>query len=404
MKRIALAGLLLLFVSLSLTAQEITGTIVGNVKDPSGSVVSNASVTVTNTDRNVVIRSIKTDQNGNYVAALLPIGHYKVEVGAPGFKKTARTNIELNVSDKLTADFTLEVGGSSEIVNVESNAVQVETQSAASGGLVSGNQIRQLSLPNRNYMTLLTLVPGVNSTAADQMYVGGFAPSGAANTVQFSVNGTRTSQNNWLVDGVDNVDRGAALTVLTFPSVDSIAEFKLLRGAYEPEYGRNAGGQVNVVTRSGTSSFHGGAYEFWRNDVLNANSYFRKLSSDPKLNHTPDKLRYHNFGWTLGGPLYIPGHYNTNKDKTFFFFSQEWRRYITYGTPVSTVPTAAERTGQFSQPVCTGYSTNVGASTCTSTGTTITNISPLAQQYLQDIYAHIPMPNPAPGDDPHTLA
>ena len=341
---LALAAITILAAS-TVLAQDVTGSIVGTVTDPSGSVVPNATVTITNTDRNAVIRTVSTNAAGNYTALLLPIGHYSVEIKAQGFRTVSRNQIELNVNDKLTQSFTLQVGSSEQVVNVEANAVQIETQSAAAGGLVSGTQIRQLSLPNRNYMTLLTLVPGVTSTAADQMYVGGFAPSGAANTVQFSVNGARTSQNNWLVDGVDNVDRGAALTVLTFPSVDAIAEFKLVRGAYEPEYGRNAGGQISVVTRSGTSSFHGSAYEFWRNDVLNANTYFRKLSTDPKLNSKPDPLRYNNFGWTLGGPLYIPGHYNTNKDKTFFFFSQEWRRYITYSTPTATVPTQAERNG-----------------------------------------------------------
>ncbi|MGE5114656.1 MAG: TonB-dependent receptor domain-containing protein [Acidobacteriaceae bacterium] len=394
---------IMIFAASTVLAQDVTGSIVGTVTDPSGSVVANATVTITNTDRNVVIRTVSTNAAGNYTALLLPIGHYSVEIKAQGFRTVSRHQIELNVNDKLTESFTLQVGSSEQIVNVEANAVQIETQSAAAGGLVSGTQIRQLSLPNRNYMTLLTLVPGVTSTAADQMYVGGFAPSGAANTVQFSVNGARTSQNNWLVDGVDNVDRGAALTVLTFPSVDAIAEFKLVRGAYEPEYGRNAGGQVSVVTRSGTSSFHGTAYEFWRNDVLNANTYFRKLSTDPRLNSKPDPLRYNNFGWTLGGPLYIPRHYNTNKDKTFFFFSQEWRRYITYSTPTATVPTQAERNGNFAAPVCTHYNTNVGSSSCDQTGTSITTISPLAQQYLQDVFSKVPLPNPAAGDDPHTL-
>ncbi|MDT8067827.1 MAG: TonB-dependent receptor [Terriglobia bacterium] len=401
--KLGLALTAIAILATSAVAQNVTGSIVGTVTDPSGSVIPNVTVTVTNTDRNVVIRTVTTNAAGNYSALLLPIGHYSVEVKAQGFRTMSRNQIELNVNDSLTESFTLQVGSSEQVINVEANPVQVETQSAASGGLVSGTQIRQLSLPNRNYMSLLTLVPGVTSTAADQMYVGGFAPSGAANTVQFSVNGARTSQNNWLVDGVDNVDRGAALTVLTFPSVDAIAEFKLLRGAYEPEYGRNAGGQVNVVTRSGTSTFHGGAYEFWRNDVLNANTYFRNLNSDPKLNSRPEPLRYNNFGWTLGGPLYIPGHYNTNKDKTFFFFSQEWRRYITYSTPRATVPTADERNGNFADPVCTHYTTNVGSSTCDDSGTSITTISPLAQSYLQDVVSRIPLPNPAPGDDPHTL-
>jgi len=405
MRTRCVVGLLLLLLAGSLAAQEITGTIVGTVKDSSGAVVANATVTVTNTDKNAVIRAVTTGLSGNYVAALLPIGHYSVTVEATGFKKTIKDKIVLNVNDRLAENFTLEVGGTGEVVNVEASATQVDTQSAAATGLVTGNQIRQLSLPNRNYMTLLTLVPGVTSTAADQMYVGGFAPSGAANTVQFSVNGARTSQNNWMVDGADNVDRGAALTVLTFPSVDAIAEFRLVRGSYEPEFGRNAGGQVNVITRSGTSTFHGGAYEFWRNDLLNANSWFNKHYSDPAKYIKRPVLRYNNFGWTLGGPVYIPGVYNEKKNKTFFFFSQEWRKYITYSNPTATVPTSDERAGNFSKPVCTQWSTNVGPATCLATGTSIptTSMSPLARAYLQDIWSKVPLPNPAAGEDIHIL-
>jgi outer membrane receptor protein involved in Fe transport len=405
MKFCVLGCVLLLLVG-SLVAQETTGMIVGTVKDSTGAVVPNATVTITNTDRNAVIRTITTDQAGNYSAPLLPIGHYAIAVEAKGFKKVVRSNIELNISDRLGQNFQLEVGDTAQTVNVEADAIQIETQSAANGGLVSGTQIRQLSLPNRNYMSLLTLVPGVASTAADQMYVGGFAPSGAANTVQFSVNGGRTSQNNWMVDGTDNVDRGAALTLLTFPSVDAIAEFKLIRGAYEPEYGRNAGGQVNVVTRSGGSAFHGGLYEFFRNDILNANTFFNKHYADPSKYIKRPVLRYNNFGGTFGGPIYIPGHYNTAKNKTFFFVSEEWRRYITYSNPSALVPTQDERNGNFAAPVCTSWSTNVGGSaSCTSTGTSIPTsaMSPLAQAYLKDVWAKVPLPNPAAGQDPHTL-
>jgi len=367
--------------------QEITGNIAGTVTDVSGAAVPNATVTVKNINTNVV-KTYKTDGEGRYVATLLPIGIYSVAVDAKGFSKYLKTNIELNVNERVTVSPQLKVGTSDQVVEVQAEAEQVDTQSAAAVGLVNGTQVRELSLNNRNYEQLLTLVPGVTSTASDQIYVGATNPLGT-NTVNFSVNGARTSQNNWMVDGADNIDRGSNLTLLSYPSVDAIAEFKLVRGAYDPEFGRNGGGQVNVVTRSGTSAFHGSAYEFFRNDVLNANTYLNKN----KAVATPrNPLRYNDFGWTFGGPIYIPGHYNTQKNKTFFFFSQEFRRIITYTSQLATVPTAAERTGVFAHPVCTTWS----GTTCTATGNTINpaNFSPTASAYLKDIYAGIPVSDP----------
>lgn len=396
---------LLLVAAMPVWAQEVTANIMGTVKDPTGAVIAGATVTITNTDKGIVIRTIKTDESGTFTAPMLPIGHYAVTGEMPGFKKLTEKGIVLNVNDKRTVILTLPVGAAGESVSIEANALQVETQSAASGGLVSGTQIRELSLNGRYYASLLTLVPGVTYNGGDQLYVGNFLPSGTANTLSFSINGGRTSQNNWMVDGNDNVDRGSALTLSTFPSVDAIAEFKLLKGSYDPEFGRNGGGQVNVITRSGTSTFHGAAYEFWRNDILNANTWFNKHVTSASAIIPRPVLRYNNFGWTLGGPVYIPGVYNTKKDKTFFFFSQEYRRYITYSNPTSTVPTADERNGIFAAPICTQWSTNTSAGTCLTTGTSIpaASMSPLAKQYLQDIWANVPLPNPAVGDDPHTL-
>jgi len=263
------------FVS-STWSQSITGSISGAVKDPTGAVVSNARVTVTNTDTGVTVRTIKTDSGGNYSAQLLPIGHYQITVEAPGFSKAVRKGIALNVNDKLTENLSLQVGSTQESVTVEANPMQVELHSATATGVVDGTQIRELSLNTRNYEQLVTLVPGVSSSAtSSQIYPGAFAPLGT-NVVTFSINGARTSQNNWTIDGADNVDRGSNLTLLSFPSVDAIDEFKVVRGAYEPEFGRGGGAQVNVVTKSGTNTFHGSGYEFFRNDVLTANNFFQQ--------------------------------------------------------------------------------------------------------------------------------
>ncbi|HET8667882.1 MAG TPA: carboxypeptidase regulatory-like domain-containing protein, partial [Terriglobales bacterium] len=392
---------LILVLASSGWAQEITGTIVGTVKDPTGAVVPNATVTITNTDKNVVIRTVQTNASGDYVAPLLPIGHYSISAAAGGFQKASQTGIELNVSARLTINLTLQVGGSTQEVSVEANPVQVELQSVAATGLVSGTQLRELSLNNRNYEQLVALQPGVTSTASDQLYVGAFNPLGT-NTVSFSINGQRTSSNNWQVDGADNVDRGSNLTLLNYPSVDAIAEFKVLRGLYNAEYGRAGAGQINVVTKSGESRLHGGAYEFVRNDVFNANPYMNKHYADSKLFKPRPVLRYNNFGWTLGGPVYIPKIY-PQKNKTFFFFSQEFRRMITYSPMFQGyVPTADEKAGKFVNAtnlgVCVQINVATGKCATDTSGNpmianSITNVNPVAAAYVKDVWSKVPLPN-----------
>jgi hypothetical protein len=408
-RNIFTAGMLaLLLAGLGATriwAQDITGTIVGLVKDAGGAVVAGATVTIKDADKNVVVRTVVTNDDGAYSAPLLLVGRYSLTVEASGFKKFVRNNIEVNVNDRLTVDANLEVGKVEEEVVVETAALEVELQTATQGGLVSGKEIRELPLNNRNYLQLLTLQPGVSSGSSDQLYIGTTNPSGQANTVQFAINGGRTSQNSYTIDGADNVDRGSNLTLLNFPSVDAIAEFKVLRNHYSAEYGRNAAGQVNVVTRTGGRQFHGGAYEFFRNDILNAGSFFDNRNAplgrdgDGKARRAP--LRYNNFGYTLGGPANIPG---VTKDKLFFFFSEEFRRVITSSNFNALVPTAGERQGVFSVPVCVAGT----GTTCTQVlpaGTPISSVmpvSPTAAAYIQSIYNNVPLPN-APGSGPNVL-
>jgi hypothetical protein len=390
----------LLFVLIPLLAgfvvgqANITGTIVGTVTDASGAVVPNAKITVTNTDQNVVTRTVQTDSSGAYSAPLLPVGHYDVTAEAPGFTKAQQTGVTLNVNDRLTVPLQLQVGATQQTVTVEASPIQVNLVTPTAGELITGTQIRELTLTNRNYMQLLTLSPGVSSTTAENLYVGTTNPeTGGTNVIGFQVNGQRTSANNWTIDGADNVDRGSNLTLLSTPSVDSIQEFKLLRSNYDAEYGRAAGGQVQVLTRSGTSAIHGSAYEFWRNENLNADSFFNKqrrflpttaqcarfqAAGNAQDCDTRTPLRYHNFGYTVGGPIW-PG-------KTFFFFSEEFRRVITYSTQIATIPTAAELTGAFTNPVCIAWS----GTTCTATGTRVANIVPTAAAYIKDIFSQVP--------------
>jgi hypothetical protein len=391
-------------------AQDITGTITGIVRDANGGAVAGASVIVRDLTKDVVARTLTTNEEGAYSAPLLLAGRYSVTVEATGFKKYTQTDIQLNVNDRLTVDVALEAGAITEEVHVEAGATQVELQTATAGSLVSNVEVRELPLNNRNFVQLVTLLPGVSSTMTDQAYIGTTNPFGQTNTISISINGGRTSQNAWTIDGADNVDRGSNLTLLNYPSVDAIAEFKVLRNHYSAEYGRSASGHVNVITKSGGSNFHGNLYEFFRNDKLNANTYFNNLTGrfttdptakapdvivaqgDPRAGKPRTQrpiLRYNNFGYTIGGPVSLFG-YNKERDKTFFFFSQEFRRVITYSTFNATVPSAAERQGIFSAPVCIAVNS---AGACTASTTAINNINPAAQAYLKDIYSNIPLPN-----------
>lgn len=379
---------LCLGLTVSVSAQQVSGSIAGTVQDTNGAAVPNATVTIKNLDQNTVLATLKTDGAGNYSAPILPIGKYSVTVEASGFQKFTQSGITLNVSDKLTVSPRLKVGSGGEEVTVNAEAPQVETQSAQATTLITGTQIKELSLNGRNWEELMLLAPGVSDSGnSDQIYVGAFAPQGT-NLVTFSVNGTRREHTNYMVDGADNVDRGSNLTLLSFPNADSIAEFKVYRGQYDPELGRAGGGQVDVVTRSGTSQIHGGVYEFWRNDALNARPFASKYPT--VLPHIP-YLRYHNFGGTIGGPVYIPKLYE-QKDKTFFFFSEDVRRNLTYAVGTATVPTPAMLNGQFSHPVCVAFD---ASNNCTTRANSISpgSFDPVAKAYITDVFSKYPSPN-----------
>jgi len=371
-------------------AQETTGSISGTVKDPTGAVVPKAKVTLRDTDKNVDVRVVFTGAGGEFSFAQLPVSHYALTVEAENFQKFVLTGIVLNVNDKLTFFPTLRVGATTQEVSVEAAAQQVDLEDAVAAGVVTGTQVRELAMNNRVWTQLITLVPGVSdSNSTDQYYLGATNPLSptATNVTGFQINGGRREENNFLVDGMDNVDRGSNLTLLSFPSVDTISEFRIVRGVYDPELGRSGGAQVNVITRSGTSSLHGGVYEFFRNDYLNANNYFNNLNAVRR-----PKLRYNDFGGTIGGPVYIPGIYR-QRNKTFFFFSEEARRVVTYSNTSAVVPTPAMLQGSFLHPVCTSWTFVSGSpGPCSTTGTQISSIDPVAAAYIKDIYSKFPAP------------
>ena len=344
---------LMIWVPLPLRAQD-TASITGTVTDSSGAAVANAQVTITDSELGVK-HSATTNGSGDYLFAALPIGSYDMTVTVPGFKTYEAKGVVLRVGQKARNDVQLAVGVPTTEVTVQGTEVaQVETESSDLAGIVTGKEITQLELNGRVFAQLVTLVPGVsNQSGQDEGAVG------VNGNVAFSVNGGRTEYNNWELDGGDNLDNGSNTSMNVYPSIEAIAEFKVMTSNYGAQYGRNGSGTVEVETKSGTKQFHGVAYEFLRNDMFNAQNYFNDLSHGG-TGITPE-YKKHDFGYTLGGPVFIPGVYNQNRDKTFFFWSQEWRRDRVPGaTSVTTVPTTTERAGDFSDvcpPPGTPYST-----------------------------------------------
>jgi hypothetical protein len=372
-------GLLLL--SCVSFGQNIMSTLTGTVTDPSGAGVANAMVTVHNNNTNTDVRTLNTDAGGSYTVTDLAFGTYTVMVKAAGFKNYVANEVNLHVGDHRTLDVVMGVGQVSEVVTVLASEVPVETSSSAQSSTITGTQIRELQLNNRNFLQLVGLQPGVSSTEGDQV---GF---GLSSTLALSVNGNRTGANNWTVDGADINDSGSNLTLLDTPSVDSLAEFKLERSTYDAQYGRSGGGQVNVVTKSGTSDFHGDAYEFVRNDIFNANTF---LNNNAGLKRPP--FRYNDFGYTIGGPIFIPGHYNTDKSKTFFFWSQEFRRTKTPTSAVATLPNPQELTGNFTG-IATLNPASAPAGCITGSQINPTCFSANAKAYIANVYSKF-TPNP----------
>jgi hypothetical protein len=340
-------------------AQDVTASITGFVTDTAGAAVKGAAVTATNIATGEQ-RKATTDDSGQYTIAGLPIGTYTVVVEQAGFKKYVQDNVVLHVNDKTPINVELAPGNVQEVVTVTAGPPLVKTETHTVEGLLTGEMIRELPLNNRNFAQLTQIVPGVSSTQGSTVSFGGLS------TVAISINGGRTTAINWSIDGSRNVDTGSNATLFNYPSVDAIAEFKILTNSYDAQFGRNAGGVVNVVTRSGTREFHGGLYEFLRNDVLQARNPFqttplRGLSSndcfseanpenDPRCKYK-GPLRYNNFGYNIGGPVWIPRLYNRGHDKTFFFFSEEFRRQRGVSVLSGLYPTDAQRSGIFTTAI-----------------------------------------------------
>ena len=324
----------------ALHAQEITGNISGTVTDPTGSVIPAANVTVTNTGTGVA-RTTQATSTGVFFLNNLPVGNYRLTVESTGFKKYDATGIRLDVNDRLNFGIKMEIGALSEAVEVSAAAVQLQTETGEISNLVGAAQTQALPLNGRVFSQLVELVPGVVS---DNGRIGG--GTGLSSDTSVSINGNQSNSNLWLIDGQNNMDIGSNAGNVVTPPLDALEEFKVLRNNFSAEFGQVTGGVINVVTKSGTKDFHGSVYEFFRNDKLDATDFFLNSSGTPK-----SELRYNNFGYTFGGPFWIPGLYNTDKSKDFFFASYEGRRIVQGNVATDNVPTLRQRNGIL-DPTC----------------------------------------------------
>ena len=344
---------------LGVMAQD-TATIVGLATDPSGAAIPGAEVSVSNAQKGFV-RELTTDSAGAYTAAKIPIGNYTVTAQARGFDKIVSSGIVLTVGQTLRVDLQMRIGSGSQEVTVAATVAGVETETGTISDVITGSQVTQLNLNGRNFTNLATLIPGAAPGGYDPSNVGVLASSG------ISFNGAPVQYNSWEIDGTNNTDQGAGGTAnMVYPNIDAIAEFRISTSKYDASYGKNAGALIEVVTKSGTTKFHGTMFEFLRNDALDANDWFANREILPAGDTAPKTpLKRNDFGFTIGGPLFIPHHYNSDKTKTFFFWAEEWRKNR-QGTIINqTVPTTRMRQGDFSE--CNSASANfnpVVASNC----------------------------------------
>src|SRR5438874_4423353 len=320
----AALGLALLGVT-SLNAQVDTGSIVGTVTDQSEAVVSGAKVTLTNLGTGASLTTT-TGADGIYKFSPVRVGNYKLDVTSQGFQTTTQSGVQVNIGANVGLNFTLKPGSQTETIEVTGAIAVLQTQDASVGQVVDQRNVNNLPLNGRNFTFLAQLVAGVNSPQADTR---GNAASGA-----FSANGLRPAQNNYMLDGIDNnsdtVDFLNGTNYVVLPPVDAIQEFKVQTSDFSAEFGRSGAAVLNATIKSGTNNFHGAAWEFFRNDKLDAADFFENAGGVPK-----GALRQNQFGVTAGGPVI--------KNKIFFFADYEGFRRVQGTIITGTVPTDAER-------------------------------------------------------------
>jgi hypothetical protein len=309
------------FLAPSIWAQE-NATVTGSVLDPTGAVIPNVEISLTNTATGQV-RQAASNASGIYTFANVGVGHFNLDATAPGFEKFTRTDIVVNTDQTLKEDVTLSVGNAAQTVTVQADALQVQSETSELSTLITGQQVTQLATNGRNVTALAALGLGVSNNLPSFSGVNALT---SANGISF--NGTRTTHNIYLLDGGELNDRGCGGCFGSLPSIDALAEFQTLDSNYSPDYGIGSGGTILMVIKSGTHDFHGGMYYFNRNEDYDANNYFTNLAGQSR-----PEFRLNEPGGNIGGPLFIPHIYNNSRKRTFFFVNEEWRRLIQGSAP-----------------------------------------------------------------------
>lgn len=325
----------------SIRAQTTSGSIAGTVTDQAGAALGGAAVKLVEPAKSITLTAT-SDAEGRFVFPTVTPGTYTLTIEASGFKRAERTGLQLVANDKLTlGDIGLDVGATSETVTVTAEATAVQAESAERSYAIQGEIVQNIAVNGRGFVNLASIATGV-------VFNNNVANSDAIQNV--SANGLRTSANNLQLDGVAIVDTGNNGTMISV-NLDAIAEFKVLTSNYQAEFGRSAGAQISAVTKGGGRDFHGSFYAFRRHDGMNANTWLNNRNSTATNRINKPRLDQRDIGYTIGGPVYIPGVFNKDRDKLFFFFSQEHqKRFLPPAAPVRvTVPTALERAGDFSQ-------------------------------------------------------
>ena len=316
--------------------QVTTADLVGTIRDTSGAVVSGATVSLTN-DATGVTRTATTGEGGTYIFTAVPPGVYKLTAELTGFRKVERTGVELQVNQRAQIDLALEVGLFAESVKIEGTPPLLETQSSVLGTVIQERQVQELPLNGRNFVQLATLTPGVSGAGSGMRgtIMSGTRPDDLRPGTELFVNGNRENSNNYLYDGIDNNTR-LTLVIVMRPNVEAIKEFKVQTNLYSAEQGRNPGGQINVVTKSGGNTVQSVLYGFLRDERFDANNFFANRSGQSKPPFSQKQ-----FGGAVGGPVV--------RNKTFFFADYDGFRQRVGRVFVNTVPTMKMRQGDFTE-------------------------------------------------------
>jgi hypothetical protein len=379
----------LLIFSYAAFGQQQTASLTGQITDTSGASIPGALVTVSDAQRGTKT-TVRTDERGNYTIPELPPGdHYQITIGKQGFKETVQNDVSLQVAQSAKINLTINVGDVNQSITVSSAPPQLDTQTSSMGQVITGQTVENLPLNGRSTFRLIALTPGVTFSQSAYGQFGDVAVNSTWDT-NFSINGGRAQSNEILIDGVPS-SAGFFDQITTLPTVDDTQEFKVESNNLSAQYGRYAGGVINVTTKGGTNQYHGNIYDFVRNSAFDANDWFNKRAGNPRA-----PFRMNQYGGTIGGPLSIPHLYHA-RDRTFFFGSYQGTRRLKGSTFITTVPTAAQRNGDFTglPTIYNPYSTDP----TTKIRTAFPNnkipqnlIDPVAQK----IAAYYPMPNTGP--------